>query len=106
MSQIDFHGGHTFPSATAAHLTLYPQGFASLKAATGKLHAAGISAGLHTTPSSLPRTALVTPVPDPRLASDATFTLAADLPAQANTVPVLESTEKMSAITGFLCATA
>lgn len=103
MSQIDFHGGHTFRFGDCRpHPTLYPQAFASLKAATDKLHAAGISAGLHTYAFFIAKNCpWVTPVPDPRLASDATFTLAADLPAQANAVSVLESTEKMSAITGF-----
>ena len=40
-------------------------------------------------------------MPDPRLAKDAVFTLAEPLTAAAAVVPVVESTEQMSAITGF-----
>ena len=43
----------------------------------------------------------VTPVPDPRLAKDAQFTLASALTADATQVPVVESTENMSTTTGF-----
>jgi hypothetical protein len=43
----------------------------------------------------------VTPAPDPRLGKDATFTLAAPLGAKDTSVRVAESTEGMSAITGF-----
>jgi hypothetical protein len=81
---------------------LYPEGVKSLKAVIDKLHAAGISAGLHTYAFFIDkRCPWVTPVPDPRLAKDATLTLAADLAADATTVPVVESTAKMSATTGF-----
>ncbi len=103
MDQIDFHGGHSFRFGDCRpNPSLYPQGYADLKKAIDKLHDAGIAAGLHTYAFFIAKDCpWVTPVPDPRLASDAVFLLAEDLPPQANTVRVAESTEKMSAITGF-----
>jgi phosphotriesterase-related protein len=43
----------------------------------------------------------VTPVPDPRLAKDATFTLAESLTSDTTAILVTESTQNMSTITGF-----
>jgi hypothetical protein len=103
MNQIDFHGGGSFRFGDCQpNPTTYPQGFASLKAVIDKLHAAGISAGLHTYAFFIAKKCpWVTPVPDPRLAKDASFTLAADLAAEVKAVPVVETTKDMSTITGF-----
>lgn len=103
MTQIDFHGGTSFRFGDCRpNPTTYPRGFDSLKAVIDRLHAAGIAAGLHTYAFFMAKDCpWVTPVPDPRLAKDAEFTLAEPLTAEAAVVPVLESTEKMSAITGF-----
>ena len=73
-----------------------------MKAVIDRLHAAGILAGLHTYAMFMSKSCpWVTPVPDPRLGKDATFTLAADLAADAKDVPVSESTKDMSTTTGF-----
>ncbi|HUW62691.1 MAG TPA: hypothetical protein VMZ06_16915 [Candidatus Bathyarchaeia archaeon] len=103
LNQIDFHTGTSlrfgdcFPNPK-----LFPNGRASVKAVTDKLHAAGISAGLHTYAFFIAKnTPYVTPVPDPRLGKDAAFTLAEPLSLDATTVPVAESTEKMHTTTGF-----
>ncbi len=103
MTQIDFHGGSSFRFGDCRpNPETYPDGHASLKAVIDKLHAAGISAGLHTYAFFIDKNCpWVTPIPDPRLAKDATFTLAADLAEEADVVPVAESTAAMSAITGF-----
>ena len=103
VTQIDFHGGRSFRFGDfRPNPTLYPQGVPSMKAVIDRLHAAGIQAGLHTYAMFINKSCpYVTPVPDPRLGKDATFTLAADLPADASQVPVLESTADMSTITGF-----
>jgi hypothetical protein len=103
MNQIDFHGGSSFRFGDCQpNPKTYPRGFESLKAVIDKLHAAGISAGLHTYAFFIAKTCpWVTPVPDSRLAKDATLTLAEDLPVEAKTVPVVESTAAMSAVTGF-----
>ncbi len=102
-SQVDFHGGRSFRFGDCrVNPEVFPRGREGFKAAIDKLHAAGISAGLHTYAFFIDkRTDWVTPVPDPRLARDATFTLAEDLSADTPTVSVLESTERTSAVTGF-----
>ena len=103
MTQIDFHTGKSlrfgdcFPDPD-----LFPQGRASVRATLDKLHAAGIAAGLHTYAFFIAKQCpYVTPVPDPRLGKDATFTLAEALSPEAVVAPVVESTEKMSTTTGF-----
>lgn len=102
-NQLDFHGGRSFRFGDCRpDPEMYPQGLASLKAVIDRLHAAGIAAGLHTYAFFIDKTCpWVTPVPDPRLAKDASFTLAADLTADATVVPVRETTADRSAITGF-----
>jgi hypothetical protein len=102
-TQIDFHGGRSFRFGDCEpNPKTYPRGIASLKAVIDRLHAAGIKAGLHTYAMFIDkRCPWVTPVPHPDLGKDATFTLATELSADATTVPVVESTEKMSATTGF-----
>ncbi|MGC9326155.1 MAG: hypothetical protein ACP5I1_00845 [Candidatus Hinthialibacter sp.] len=103
INQIDFHGGTSFRFGDCEpNPQTYPDGRKSLKRVIDRLHANGISTGLHTYAFFIDKKCpWVTPVPDSRLAKDATFTLAADLSSDADAVPVLESTENMSAITGF-----
>ena len=102
ITQIDFHGGRSFRFGDCRpNPKTYPKGRASFKAVIDKLHAAGIAAGLHTYAQFIDkRCPWVTPVPDPRLGKDATFTLAEALTSESVVVPVVESTENMSAITG------
>lgn len=105
LNQIDFHGGGSFRFGDCEpNPTTYPNGRASLKAVVDKLHAAGLKAGLHTYAFFMDKQCpWVTPVPDHRLAKDATFTLAEPLDAGTNKVSVFvtEPTTKMSATTGF-----
>jgi hypothetical protein len=103
MTQIDFHGGSSFRFGDfRLNPARYPQGRADLKAVIDKLHAAGIAAGLHTYAFFIAKDCpWVTPVPDSRLASDATFTLAEPLAAEPDAIAVTESTAQVSAITGF-----
>ncbi len=105
LNQIDFHGGGSFRFGDCEpNPKTYPKGRASLKAVVDKLHAAGLKAGLHTYAFFIDKKCpWVTPVPDKRLARDATFTLAESLDASTNPVPVsvTEPTTNMSAITGF-----
>jgi len=102
-TQIDFHGGRSFRFGDCrVNPEVFPRGREGFKAAIDRLHGAGISAGLHTYAFFIDKkTDWVAPVPDPRLAKDATFTLAGDLGAEAAIVPVAESTEAMSVVTGF-----
>jgi len=103
VSQFDFHGGGSFRFGDMRpNPELYPNGYASFKTVIDRLHAAGIKAGLHTYAFFIDkRCPWVTPVPDRRLGKDATFTLAGDLPADANAVPVVETTERMSNVADF-----
>jgi len=103
ITQIDFHGGNSFRFGDCEpNPETYPHGFTSLKAVIDRLHDAGIAAGLHTYAFFIDkRCPWVTPVPDPRLAKDAVFTLAEPIAPDAESVPVAESTEGMSAVTGF-----
>ncbi len=103
ITQIDFHGGSSFRFGDCRpNPKLYPNGVASVKAVLDRLHAAGILAGLHTYAFFIDKNCpWVTPTPDPRLGKDRVLTLAAPLDAAANQVGVVESTQGMSAITGF-----
>lgn len=103
ISQLDFHCGRSFRFGDyTPHPEVYPRGIASVRAMTDKLHAAGMLAGFHTYAFFIAKDSpFVTPVPREGLAFDTTYTLAETLPADAATVPVLESTAEASAITGF-----
>ena len=103
ITQIDFHGGGSFRFGDCLpNPQTYPEGRKSLKAVVDKLHTAGIAAGFHTYAFFMAKNCRwVTPVPDPRLASDAVFALAADIAPNANALPVVETTANVSAITGF-----
>src|SRR5262249_29376631 len=81
---------------------VFPRGREGFKAVIDKLHTADISAGLHTYAFFIDKKAeWVSPVPDPRLAKDKTFTLAADITTNTETITVIESTDGISAVTGF-----
>jgi len=70
---------------------LYPRGLDGLKAVADKLHAAGLKVGIHTLTGCIgTNDSWVRPVPDPRLATDGTFTLTADLGEEDADVPTAE----------------
>lgn len=63
---------------------LFPNGLEGLRAVVAKIHSAGLRAGMHTLTGGIARNdPFVTPIPDPRLAKDGRFTLAADVGAGA-----------------------
>lgn len=103
INQIDFHTGTSLRFGDyTPNPKLFPRGKESVKAVIEKLHESGIAAGLHTYAFFIAKDSpFVTPTPDPGLGKDATFTLAADLSENADTIPVEESVENMSTITGF-----
>ena len=103
-NQVQIHGGRgTYRFGDCMpNPKLYPNGVASMKAVIDRLHEEDIYAGMHPYAFFIDKTTpWVTPIPNPGLASGATFTLAADLPADADVVSVQESTEAVSTITGF-----
>ena len=103
-NQVQIHGGPgTYRFGDCEPNTeIYPRGTASIKAVIDRLHEEDIYAGMHPYAFFIDKACpWVTPVPDPRLAKDATFTLAEEITADAAAVPVVESTAGMSTITGF-----
>jgi hypothetical protein len=103
IGQIDFHGGNSFRFGDCLpNPKTYPRGWPDFRAVIDRLHAAGLQAGLHTYAQFVDKqTAWVTPIPDPRLAKDVTFSLADSLPADASTVVLKEPTTHLSSVTGF-----
>ena len=102
--RIDFHCSLDFRHGDCRpNPQLYPNGHASVRAMIDKLHAAGIAAGLHTYSFLMDKSCpWVTPVPDPRLGKDATFTLATAVSDVEADVPVREDTSGMSTTVGFI----
>jgi len=81
---------------------LYPHGYRDVKTVTDRLHEAGILAGLHTMSFSISKACnWVTPVPDPRLAKERTYTLAEDIAADADIVPLVEPTTDLPKYIGY-----
>lgn len=103
LNQIDFHtGGSLRFGDCRPNPKLFPNGRASVKTVLDKLHAAGISAGLHTYAFFIAKdTPYVTPKPDPRLGKLASFTLAEALSQDSTAVSVTEDTKNVSTLTGF-----
>ncbi len=100
-TQIDFCGClnygdyQPFPS-------MYPDGYRSVRAVTDRLHAAGILAGLHTMSFSISKNCdWVRPVPDPRLAAERSYTLAADIAASDTVIPLVEPTADLPRYIGY-----
>ena len=101
MNQIDFMSAFRYGDFLPNPKT-YPHGGVDVKGMINKLNAAKIAAGLHTYSFFIDKQCpLVTPAPDPRLAKDAAFTLSEPLTMESTTVPVVESTQAMSTVTGF-----
>lgn len=72
--------------------TLYSEGLAGLKGVVDRFHAAGLTVGIHTLTGCIgTNDPWVRPVPDRRLATDGTFTLAAAIGAQDATAPTVEA---------------
>ncbi len=102
-TQIVFHAGKSFRFGDyAPNPELYPRGLESVRDVVAKIHAAGLSAGLQTYAFFMAKDApWVTPIPDPCLEKDATFTLSEPTTKESTTVLVEESTENMSTLTAF-----
>ena len=70
---------------------LFPNGIEGLKATVRKIHDAGLKAGMHTLTGCIAtRDSWVTPVPDKRLAADASYTLAADMSQDSDAILTVE----------------
>ena len=71
----------------------FPDGIASVRRVIERLHKAELKAGIHTMSFSISRqTPYVAPVPDKRLAIEATYTLAQNVSGEAADIPLAEDT--------------
>jgi len=81
---------------------LFPNGLEGLKQVVEKIHAAGLKAGMHTLTGCLsPSDPWVTPKPDPRLAVDVRFTLAAPLDEKADRIITQEKPENLDTVWAY-----
>jgi hypothetical protein len=70
---------------------LFPNGLEGMKTMVRKVHEAGLKAGMHTLTGCIsPNDPWVTPVPDKRLAADASYLLAADMDEKSDTILTVE----------------
>jgi len=101
--QIDMHTGINLRFGDLEpNPNMYPNGIKGVKKVVDKLHHAGILVGLHTYAFFVAKDSKwVSPVPDPRLGKDKTFTLSKDLDDKDTTVFVDETTQDMSTLTAF-----
>lgn len=103
-TQIDNHGGGGFFRFGDFELDRgkWPDGWESWRRIVARLHDAGLGAIFHTYAFFIDkRSRYVTPVPDRRLDAFRSFTLAADVSADATEILVNESTAGLSIVTGF-----
>ncbi len=78
--------GHYEPRAK-----LFPNGMAGLKECVRRVHEAGLKAGMHTLTGCISTNdPWVTPVPDPRLAADAVYTLARPMDETSDAIYTVE----------------
>jgi len=81
---------------------LFPHGIEGMKSVVAKIHAAGLKAGMHILTGCItPRDPWASPVPDKRLATDADFTLAADISEGDKTVLVTEPPGNLDTIWAY-----
>jgi hypothetical protein len=104
-TQIDNHGGGAaffrFGDFELNH-EKWPGGWETYRRIVARLHAAGIGSIFHTYAFFIDKQSkYVSPVPDQRLDAFRAFTLAEDVAADSDTIPVNESTAGMSTVTGF-----
>ena len=82
-THIHCHGWWTSLGHYEPRKSRFPDGMESLKRTVDRIHAAGLKVGIHTLTGCIsPNDPWVTPVPDPRLAADASYTLAKELGAE------------------------
>lgn len=89
--------GHYEPNPS-----LFPSGLEGMKTMVRKVHEAGLKAGMHTLTGCIsPGDPWVTPVPDPRLAADASYLLAADMDEKSDTILTVEKPQEHDVIWSY-----
>ncbi|MEW6357817.1 MAG: LamG-like jellyroll fold domain-containing protein [Planctomycetota bacterium] len=75
--------------------TVFPNGLEGMKKCVQKIHAAGLKAGMHTLTGCIAiNDSWVTPVPDARLAADASYTLAEAMDEKSMTMRTVEKPQR------------
>ncbi|MBE6930794.1 MAG: hypothetical protein E7463_10975 [Ruminococcaceae bacterium] len=102
LTQVDMHGAEdknfTFGDFKP-NPEIFPEGRKSLREMVQRLKSEGISSILHTYSSQIsPKSSFMTPVPDKRLGYNRTFTLTADVDAEATELPILEDVAEISLV--------
>ncbi len=81
---------------------LFPNGLEGMKTMVRKVHEAGLKAGMHTLTGCIsPSDPWVTPVPDKRLAADASYILAADMDDKSDTILTVEKPQNHDVIWSY-----
>jgi len=81
---------------------LFPNGLVGLKTAVDKIHSAGLKAGMHILTGCIsPNDRWASPVPDPRLAKDASFSLAATVYEKADMLEIAEKPGDLDTIWAY-----
>ncbi len=104
VTQIDHHGGGAFFRFGDFVLNeqKWPEGWDTYRGIVKRLHDAGIDSIFHTYAFFIDKQSkYVRPVPDRRLDAFRAFTLDGDISADATEIPVVESTQGMTTVTGF-----
>jgi len=103
INQIQFHQGQAFRQGDFHfNETAYPNGLSDFRKTSEAFRKHGIITGLQSYAQFIhPNSKFVTPVPSKDLDVMRTFTLSNDLGMDELTIPVDESTEDVSEITGF-----
>jgi hypothetical protein len=103
-TQFDL-GGSVRYGDIEPNLQRFPGGKPELKAVIDRIHAAGMAVSLHTYSFFMDKQCdLISPIPYAGLGAFKMFTLAEDLSAESATVPVAESTDKITTTMGFCVA--
>ena len=102
IEQIHFIGWEQTLGHYAPRKDAFPHGLAGMKAAVDKIHAAGLKAGMHTLTGAIsPNDPWASPVPDPRLAKDAAFSLAESIDGKSTAVRTTEKPGDLDAIWAY-----
>jgi len=101
-THLHFDGWYKSLGHYEPHPALFPNGLEGMKTMVRKVHAAGLKAGMHTLTGCIaPHDPWVTPVPDKRLAADATYTLAADMDEKSDTILTVEKPQEHDTIWSY-----
>jgi hypothetical protein len=101
-THLHFDGWYKTLGHYEPHPVLFPHGLEGMKTMVRKVHAAGLKAGMHTLTGCIqPRDSWVSPLPDKRLAADASYVLAAGIDEKSDTVLTVERPQNHDVIWSY-----